>query len=94
MKNIRFSCVLCVGGLLVLLSDRPSSAEIAKITAVQLIPTKMGLNLLLQTGNEKQVQVSTSNQGNYFVAELTNVIDISKIYQTFTYKEFHPKIYI
>jgi iron complex outermembrane recepter protein len=63
---------LLLTGSYCLLVARPSSAQVAQITAVQLQRTADGLELVLQTPDGSQPQVLTSSSDRTLVADIPN----------------------
>lgn len=55
-----------------MMAAQPVGAKTAKVTAVQLNPTKSGLNLVLQTSTDARPQVFTTQQGNTLIADIIN----------------------
>jgi type IV pilus assembly protein PilQ len=61
---------LLSGAVLVLAAD--SAIAAAKVTGVQLSPTKTGINLVLKTQGSDRPQVFSVNRGNTWTADLVN----------------------
>lgn len=57
----------------VVLMVQPAHAQVISITDVQLVPTEQGLELVLQVPSGTELNVSSSQTGNTFIADISNV---------------------
>ena len=57
----------------VVLMAQPAHAQVISITDVQLVPTEQGLELVLQVPSGTELNVSSSQTGNTFIADISNV---------------------
>ncbi|MEA5506900.1 TonB-dependent siderophore receptor [Halotia wernerae UHCC 0503] len=53
-------------------SPAPNAQKLIQVTGVKVVPTNQGVEVILETTAAEQLQVSTQNQGNSLIADLTN----------------------
>lgn len=63
---------LGLAGFVVVVVAQPVRADVIKVTAVELNPTENGIEIVLKTTDNKQLQVFASSFGKTFVANIVN----------------------
>lgn len=63
---------LGLAGFVALVVAQPVRADVNKVTAIELIPTAAGIEIVLKTTDNKPLQVFTSSFGKTFVANIVN----------------------
>ncbi|BAB72355.1 hypothetical protein NIES23_41800 [Trichormus variabilis NIES-23] len=53
-------------------SPAPNAQELTQVTGVRVVPTVQGLEVILDSTAAEKLQVSTQNQGNSLIADITN----------------------
>ncbi|MBC1216861.1 TonB-dependent receptor [Trichormus variabilis ARAD] len=53
-------------------SPVPNAQELTQVTGVRVVPTAQGLEVILDSTAAEKLQVSTQNQGNSLIADITN----------------------
>lgn len=63
---------LGLAGFIMVVVAQPVRADVIKVTAVELNPTANGIEIVLKTTHNKQLQVFASSFGKTFVANIVN----------------------
>lgn len=72
MKQQQLVSSLGLGGFVVVVVAQPVRADVNKVTAIELKQTANGIEIVLKTTDNKQLQVFASSFGKTFVANIVN----------------------
>ena len=78
MKQLQFLNAVGLAGIVSVLVSTPASAQIVEVTGVRLNPTPGGVEVILETENEKPLQAFS---GSYVELSLQMLLPQSGVYQ-------------
>ena len=72
MNKLQLASTWGLAGFVMLAIAQPVQADVNKVTAVEVIPTATGIEIVVKTTDNKPLQVFTSSYGKTFVANVLN----------------------